>query len=189
AFDIWRSQPNENTQEAVEQFGRALCHVLPRGRGCTERWTELKPPPRNRRLGLGERFLWELDSIEQTPNFPNLAGDEYVLQSALLRTLILAKDVPVETYRWTSLKFLIRNEDNNSQLLGLWAKLVYKKCGHSEKQHLRRFPSAKAAVSRKGRELAKRVVVDEDFPLALACGANTLNAVERQASPNNIASM
>ncbi|KAG8901709.1 hypothetical protein FRC00_005210 [Tulasnella sp. 408] len=188
-FDIWRSQPNEKTQETVQHFGRALCHVLPQTREGMERWKELIPPVHSRRLGLGERFLRELGSFEQTPNLSDDVGEEYALQIALLRTLILTKEIPIETYRWTDLKFLIRKEDPNSQLLGLWAKLMYKGFGHSEKYHLRRFPSASAAMSRKGRDSVKRDVAENDFPLALACGVQTLKSVERQAAPDNMVQM
>lgn len=123
---------------------------------------------------MGERFLRELGSFDQTASLSNDVGEEYALQSALLRTLILTKDIPIETYRWTNLKFLIRKEDPNSQLLGLWAKLVYKGFGHSEKYHLRRFPSAGAAVSRKARDSVKRYVIQGIinilFEFANVCG-------------------
>lgn len=156
SFDNWRSQPNEKTQEMVEHFGRALWHVFPRAREGIERWKELTAPTQNPRLGLGERFVRELDSLEQIPYPFDAMGEEYALQSALLRTVIFTKDIPVEAYRWTSLKFLIRNNHHNSQLLGLWAKLVHKGFGHSHKYHLRRFTSTSIAVLRKGRQSVKR---------------------------------
>ncbi|KAG8927695.1 hypothetical protein FRC01_007064 [Tulasnella sp. 417] len=188
AFDIWRSQPNEKTQETVEHFGRALCHVIPQTRGSAERWKELTPPQQGRRPSLGERFLLELASLEDIPHFSGLVGEEYVLQSAVLRTLILTKYIPIETYRWTNLTFLIREEGPDSQLLGLWAKLMYEKSGYPEKYHLRRVQSASGAVSKKGRYRTKRDVSDDDFPLALACGAHALKSVERHASSEDVAS-
>ncbi|KAG8927698.1 hypothetical protein FRC01_007067, partial [Tulasnella sp. 417] len=124
AFDIWRNQPNEKTQETAEYFGRALGHVLPQTRGGTERWKELAALIQGPRLSLGRRFLRELDSFDHTPDFLDTVGEEYILQFAVLRTLIHTKDIPIETYRWTKLKFLIRNKDENSQLLGHWAMLM-----------------------------------------------------------------
>lgn len=155
AFDIWRNQPSEKTQETAEYFGRALGHVLPQTRGGTERWKELAALTQGPRLSLGRRFLRELDSFEHTPNFLDTVGEEYVLQFALLRTLIHTKDIPIETFRWTKLKFLIRNKDEDSQLLGLWAMLMYKGFGHF---HPRQFPFAGLALGRKQRRSLKRQV-------------------------------
>ncbi|KAG8974567.1 hypothetical protein FRC05_007199 [Tulasnella sp. 425] len=66
AFDIWRSQPNEKTQETAEHFGRALCHVLPNTRGLPEHWKELTALTQGPRPAFGRRFLKELDSFDHT---------------------------------------------------------------------------------------------------------------------------
>ncbi|KIO33009.1 hypothetical protein M407DRAFT_4233 [Tulasnella calospora MUT 4182] len=184
AFAFWRSQPTEKTQETVEHFGRALCHVLSQSPETTERWKELNPLRENGRSGLGERFLLELSSSQQTPSVPDPVGGEYTLQYAMLRTLILMKDIPIESHRWTNLKFIIKKEGQDSQVLGLWARLVYQRFGHSEKHPLLQFAPLSPVVSKKQGESPI-----SDFPLALVCGVSTLKAVERQAAPNDVASM
>ncbi|KAG8927696.1 hypothetical protein FRC01_007065 [Tulasnella sp. 417] len=164
AFDIWRSQPNETTQETAEHFGRALGHVLPQARGSTEHWRELATFTQGPRLNFGKRFLRELESFDPDLNFNlfDTIGEEYILQFALLRTLVHTRDIPIETYTWTKLRFLIRNKDENYRLLGLWAMLMHKGFGD---------------------------VINDDFALAVACGVQALKAVERQAAPGNMTLM
>ncbi|KAG8915792.1 hypothetical protein FRC01_003503 [Tulasnella sp. 417] len=189
AFDSWHSQPNERTQATAEHFGRALYHILPHTPESTECWTELTAPTHNRQFSLGYRFLRELSPFERSPNYPDAVGEEYAFQSALLRTLILTRDIPIETYRWTNLKLIIRKQDESAQLLGLWAKLAYQRFGHPDTHHPRQFPSTSVAVARKSTDSEKRYVDNDDFPRALTCGVNALKGVERQATPDTMISM
>ncbi|KAG8953870.1 hypothetical protein FRC04_001500 [Tulasnella sp. 424] len=170
AFDIWRSQPNEKTQEMAEHFGRALCHVLPNTRGSPEHWKELTTLTQGPRPTFGRRFLKELDSFEHTSELFDTIGEEYSLQLALLRTLILTKDIPIDSFRWTKLRLLIKTKDDDSQLLGLWSILMHKRFGRL-------------------RQSVKKEVTDNDFPLALACGVQALKSVERQATADNRSAM
>ncbi|KAG8915510.1 hypothetical protein FRC01_003634 [Tulasnella sp. 417] len=189
AFDIWHNEPNEKTQETAEHFGRALYHVLPQTPESTERWTEVTALMQNRQLSLGDKFLQELTSFEGSLTHLNAVEEEYVFQSAVLRTLLLTLDVPIETYRWTNLKFIITKGDQNSQLLGLWAKLMYQRLGHPDNHRLRHLPSASPTVSRKATDPEKGDIANDDFPRALTCGVNALKGVERQATPDTMTSM
>ncbi|KAG8927103.1 hypothetical protein FRC01_008015, partial [Tulasnella sp. 417] len=155
AFDMWRSQPNETTQEAAEHFGRALGHVLPQARGYTEHWRELADFTQKSRLSFGQRFLRELEAFDSF----HLFDEEYILQFALLRTLVLTREIPIETYSWTKLRFLIGSDNGHYKLLGLWAMLMYKGFGD---------------------------VINDDFPLALACGVEALKSLERPAATGNM---
>ncbi|KAG8974565.1 hypothetical protein FRC05_007197 [Tulasnella sp. 425] len=185
AFDIWRSQPNEKTQETAEHFGRALCHVLLNTRGGAERWKELIAATRGSRSLLGKTFLQKLHSFQHTQSeFLDPTGEEYILQVALLQTLIVTRDISVDSFRWTKLRLLIKTKDDHSQLLGLWAILIYKWFGQSDKCRIRHSPTAKFALLRLKRS-GTIEVAENDFPLALACGVQALKSVERQAAADS----
>ncbi|KAG8953872.1 hypothetical protein FRC04_001502 [Tulasnella sp. 424] len=182
AFDIWRSQPNERNQEMAEHFGRALCHVPLTARG--ERWKNLTELTQGSPPTFGRRFLRELVSFDRPAELFDTIGEEYTLQRTLLRTLILTKDIPIDSFRWTKLRILIRRKDDNSQLLGLWSILMYKGFGQSDKCRIRQSPAAKAALLKLRGSLATEVR-ENDFPLALACGVQALKSVERQGPAEN----
>ncbi|KAG9045123.1 hypothetical protein FS837_006981 [Tulasnella sp. UAMH 9824] len=206
AFDIWQTQPNERTQEVAEHFGRALCRMLPKTRGSSEQWEELSALTRGPRLGFGAQLLRALDASVNVEKRAGAVSEEYTLQFALLQTLVVTRDIPTEAYRWTKLKYLIRNEDENSQLLGLWAILMYKGFGHAESYPLRQ--SFRRSIVKQRHSLKRsvmciqidllvqntdinyeRVVTYNDYPLALACAVRALKSVEGQAAPDNAASL
>ncbi|KAG8974563.1 hypothetical protein FRC05_007195 [Tulasnella sp. 425] len=186
AFDFWRSQPNERTQDAAEHFGRALCHVLHNTRG--GQWEELTATAKGAgsRSTLGKTFMQNLHSVHTQSKPLDTTAEEYVLQVALLRTLIaMREDIPIDSFRWTKLRLLIRTKDDRSELLGLWAILIFKGFWKSDKYRIRLSPAAKFIVSQKLKRSSTINVAENNFPLALACGVPALKAVERRAAADS----
>ncbi|KAG8953874.1 hypothetical protein FRC04_001504 [Tulasnella sp. 424] len=184
AFDVWRSQPNEWTQETAENFGRALCHVLPHCRGSPERWKELTALTQDPRPTFGRRFLQELESLEHTSEYPDKIREEYILQLALLRTLLFTKDIPIDSFRWTQLRILKKTKYDNSQLLRLWCTLICEGFGQFKGSRSQQSGTSIAPPKRL-RQSTRRETTDDDFPLALACGVQALKSIERQATADN----
>ncbi|KAG8996974.1 hypothetical protein FRB90_012606 [Tulasnella sp. 427] len=175
--DFWRNEPGKETQEAVEHFARALCRVLPRA-GNNGDWRELTDLVQSRKRGLGIKLLRELSlsareftSIEQHPGNSETEKqrEEYLLQCALLRAIVSTRDIPVDTFQWTHLQFLIRNQDHDHSLLGLWAMLMWKGFGASDKH------------CRKPRTFHRRESDDTDFPDSLACAVPAFKSIAHQA--------